>query len=121
MDGERESPLSLSLSLLPLEKGRIGRRVGLSDGVYKMRRLSFPNPLIWIFSDSRVRTAAVCASAPPPLVLGDIYLLKERLEVVTKDVGRNFSAAFDDDESIARHATSGPYQAARRSVEITVQ
>ena len=52
IDGWSRNRLSLSLSLLPLEKGRIGRSVGLSDGVYKMRRLSFPNPLIWIFSDS---------------------------------------------------------------------
>ena len=73
---ERESPLSLSLSLLPLEKGRIGRSVGLSDGVYKMRRLSFPNPLIWIFSGPPPPSARLLP--PPPLVLGDIYLLKER-------------------------------------------
>ena len=83
------------------------RSVGPSDGVYKMRRLSFPNPLIWIFFDPAVDT-------PPParllsallLLFGDIYLLKE---VVTKDVARNFTAAAydgDDDESNTRNAPS---------------
>ena len=79
MDGAGIASLSLSLfflSLLPLEKGRIGRSVGLSDGVYKMRRLSFPNPLIWIFSGPPPPSARLLP--PPPLVLGDIYLLKER-------------------------------------------
>ena len=103
MDGWR-SPL------LPLEKGR---SVGPSDGVYKMRRLSFPNPLIWIFFDPAVAAACtsalLCSSSSSfflPLVLGDIYLLKE---VVTKDVARNFTAAAydgDDDESNTRNATS---------------
>ena len=84
------------------------RSVGPSDGVYKMRRLSFPNPLIWIFFAPAV-AAAACTSAVCsalllfllPLVLGDIYLLKE---VVTKDVARNFTAAAaldgDADETI---------------------
>ena len=56
MDGERIA--SLFPSLYCLWK-KVESVVGLSDGVYKMRRLSFPNPLIWIFSDPVV-------SGPPP-------------------------------------------------------